>query len=302
MTKDTPPDLFAGDRPHAAAGLRARLAHLTGSRRTETIITAVIVLNAIVLGLETSPAVMASVGPLLMAADKVMLAIFVAEIAARLYVHRLRFFRDPWSVFDFVVVGVALVPATGAFSVLRALRVLRVLRLITVAPSLRKVVSALISAMPGMGAIVMLLGLIFYVASVMATMLFGEQFPQWFGSLGASAYSLFQIMTLESWSMGIVRPVMEVYPYAWAFFVPFILATAFTMLNLFIGVVVSAMQEEHDALIKAEHEEVEAELRRAAVEREGLRQASADETARVIEELRALRGEMESLRAQLASR
>ncbi|MFN4288432.1 MAG: ion transporter [Brevundimonas sp.] len=302
MTKDTPPDLFDGNRQHAAAGLRARLARLTGSRRTETFITLVIVLNAIVLGLETSERVMASVGPLLMGADKVMLAIFVAEIAARLYVHRLRFFRDPWSVFDFVVVGVALIPATGAFSVLRALRVLRVLRLITVAPSLRKVVSALISAMPGMGAIVMLLGLIFYVASVMATMLFGEQFPQWFGSLGASAYSLFQIMTLESWSMGIVRPVMEVYPYAWAFFVPFILATAFTMLNLFIGVVVSAMQEEHDALIKAEHEEVEAELRRAAVEREGLRQASADETARVIEELRALRGEMESLRAQLASR
>ncbi len=177
--------------------LRALLA----SRRTEQVITALIVLNAIILGLETSPAVMAGWGNWLLWADRILLTVFVIEIGARLVVHRLAFFRDPWSLFDFVVVGVALVPATGAFSVLRALRVLRVLRLITVAPSLKRVVSALISALPGMGAIVMLLALVFYVSAVMATMLFGESFPQWFGSLGASAYSLFQIMTLESWSI-----------------------------------------------------------------------------------------------------
>ena len=163
--------------------LRALLA----SRRTEQIITALIVLNAIILGLETSDTVMASWGGWLLWADRILLTVFVIEIAARLVAHRLAFFRDPWSLFDFVVVGVALVPATGAFSVLRALRVLRVLRLITVAPSLKRVVSALISALPGMGAIVMLLGLVFYVSSVMATMLFGEQVPQGFGSLGASA-------------------------------------------------------------------------------------------------------------------
>jgi voltage-gated sodium channel len=278
--------------------LRALLA----SRRTEQVITALIVLNAIILGLETSPTVMASWGRWLHWADSILLTVFVFEIGARLVVHRLAFFRDPWSLFDFVVVGVALVPATGAFSVLRALRVLRVLRLITVAPSLKRVVSALISALPGMGAIVMLLALVFYVSAVMATMLFGESFPQWFGSLGASAYSLFQIMTLESWSMGIVRPVMEVYPYAWAFFVPFILATAFTMLNLFIGVVVSAMQEEHDDLLKAEHEEVEAHLRQAAAERELARTESAAESRAMTDELKALRAEMAELRDLLARR
>ena len=278
--------------------LRALLA----SRRTEQIITALIVLNAIILGLETSDTVMASWGGWLLWADRILLTVFVIEIAARLVAHRLAFFRDPWSLFDFLVVGVALVPATGAFSVLRALRVLRVLRLITVAPSLKRVVAALISALPGMGAIVMLLGLVFYVSSVMATMLFGEQFPQWFGSLGASAYSLFQIMTLESWSMGIVRPVMEVYPWAWAFFVPFILATAFTMLNLFIGVVVNAMQEEHDELLKAEHEEVETQLRQAAAEREQARVESAAEAKAMTKELKAMRAEMADLRRLLAGK
>ena len=159
---------------------------------------------------------------------------------------RLRFFRDPWSLFDFIVVAIALIPATGNLSVLRALRILRVLRLITVVPSLRRVVGGLITALPGMGSIVVLLSLLFYVFAVMATKLFGQSFPEWFGTIGASAYSLFQIMTLESWSMGIVRPVMEQYPYAWAFFVPFIIVTTFAVLNLFIGIVVNAMQTEHE--------------------------------------------------------
>ena len=104
---------------------------------------------------------------------------------------------------------------------------------------MRRVVGGLLSALPGLGSVVAILALIFYVAAVMATQLFGEDFPQWFGTLWKSLYSLFQIMTLESWSMGIVRPVMETHPYAWAFFVPFILIATFTMLNLFIAVVVN---------------------------------------------------------------
>lgn len=261
-----------------------------------------ILLNAVILGLETVPTVMAQAGGPLMLLDKLILAVFVLEIALRIFAYRGAFFKDAWSLFDFTVVAIALVPASGPFAVLRALRVLRVLRVLTFVPSMKKIVGALVQSLNGMLSIAMVLGLVYYVAAVMATKLFGDAFPEWFGNIGRTLYTLFQIMTLESWSMGIVRPVMEVYPYAWAFFVPFILATAFTMLNLFIGVVVSAMQEEHDALIKAEHEEVEAELRRAAEEREGLRQASAEETMRVLEELRAMRTEMQSLRAQLSSR
>src|SRR5690606_25713114 len=165
---------------------------------------------------------------------------------AKLLVRGLRFFRDPWNLFDFVVVAIALVPASGPLTILRALRILRVLRLITIIPSLKRVVGALLGALPGMSSIVLLLVLIFYVGAVMATKLFGDTFPEWFGSLTASIYTLFQIMTLDSWSSGMVRPIMNAYPYAWVFFIPFILITTFTALNLFIGVVVSAMQSEID--------------------------------------------------------
>ena len=92
-----------------------------------------------------------------------------------------------------------------------------------------------------MGSIVLVLLLVYYIAAVMATSLFGTAFPDWFGNVGASMFSLFQIMTLESWSMGIVRPVMEVYPHAWTFFVPFIVVTSFTVLNLFIALIVNSM-------------------------------------------------------------
>ena len=221
---------------------RARLQHLIEHPRTQRTIMALIIINAVVLGLETSAQVMAQAGPLLLALDKAILAVFVVEIAARLWVHRGAFFRDPWSVFDFSVVVIALVPASGPLAVLRALRVLRVLRLLTVVPSMRRVVGALLSAIPGLGSIAMVLGLLFYVFAVIATKLFGTAFPDWFGTLGNSLYTLFQVMTLESWSMGIARPVMEQFPLAWAFFVPFILVATFTMLNLFIAVIVSAMQ------------------------------------------------------------
>jgi voltage-gated sodium channel len=259
--------------------VQATLERILADRRTERTILALIIVNAVTLGLETVPSVMAAAGPALQALDAAILAIFVAEIAGKLVVQQSRFFRDPWNVFDFAVVAIALVPSSGPLAVLRALRVLRVLRLITLMPSLRRVVGALLGALPGMGSIVLLLGLIYYVASVMATKLFGSSFPEWFGSIPASAYSLFQIMTLESWSMGIVRPVMEIYPQAWMFFVPFILATTFTALNLFIGVVVSAMQEEVSA---AGEEAMEKAIERGE--------------AALVEEIQALRAEVTAMR------
>ena len=256
--------------------MRARLEDILSTRTWEGVITALIIANAVTLGLETSGSILARFGPVLHAIDAAILAIFVAEIAARLYVHRLAFFRDPWSVFDFAVVGIALAPASGPFQVLRALRILRVLRLISVVPSLRRVVTGLISALPGMGSIVFLLCIVFYVGAVMATELFGDAFPEWFGSLGLSAYTLFQIMTLESWSMGIVRPVMEAQPYAWVFFVPFILLTSFVVLNLFIGVVVSAMQESVEESAAENRAEIAQEGKSVARSLEAMRREIAD--------------------------
>jgi len=221
---------------------RVRVASFLGHERFQRTILALIIINAVILGLETSRDIMASHGAVLKSIDRAILAVFVVEIALRIFAHRAAFFRDPWSLFDFAVVAIALVPATGQLAVLRALRVLRVLRVLTIVPSMRRVVGGLLAAIPGLSSIAMVLALVFYVFAVITTNLFGADFPDWFGTLGRSLYTLFQVMTLESWSMGIVRPVMEVYPYAWAFFVPFILIATFTMLNLFIGVIVSAMQ------------------------------------------------------------
>jgi len=222
-----------------------RLKSVLDSDGFSRFITAVILVNAVTLGMETSDTIMQRMGQLVLLIDKVCLIIFVTEIAAKLLVRRHRFFLSGWNIFDFLIVGVALVPGAQGFSVLRALRILRVLRVISVAPRLRRVVEGFITALPGMGSVFLLMAIIFYIGAVMATKLFGDSFPDWFGSLALSAYSLFQIMTLESWSMGIVRPVMDIYPYAWAFFVPFIMVTTFAVVNLLVGLIVNSMQDAH---------------------------------------------------------
>jgi len=281
-TDNSQASLAFPDEPDGPLGaVRWRVRRVTESRVFDRVIMTLIVINAVTLGMETSAFLMSRAGAWIDWANTLILWVFVLEIALRLFAQGWAFWRDPWRLFDFAVVGVALLPATGVFSALRAFRILRVLRLISAAPSMRRVVQGLLQAIPGMTSIVLLLLLIFYVFAVMATKLFGASFPDWFGSIGASAYSLFQIMTLESWSMGIVRPVMEQYPYAWAFFVPFIVVTAFMVLNLFIGIIVDAMQSEHFAEAHAEREEAHAEA------------------AQIIEEVRGLRDEIQALRLQM---
>ena len=209
-------------------------------------ITALILVNAITLGLETDQSITARYGGLLHWIDRIILVLFSIELLLKFYVYRFRFFRSGWNLFDLAIVAIALAPTSGALTVLRALRILRVLRLISVVPQLRRVVSAIGHSIPGMVSVVGVLGLIFYVASVLATKLFGTypdpNMQEWFGSIGASAYTLFQIMTLESWSMGVVRPTMELFPWAWSFFIPFIIITSFAVLNFFIGIIVDSMQ------------------------------------------------------------
>ena len=227
------------------SGFRAKLADWLETPKVRFTIIGVIIFNAIILGLETSPTIMAAAGPLITALDWACLSIFVLEIALKLIAHGTRFFRSGWNVFDFIIVGIALVPSAHGLSVLRAMRILRVLRVISVAPSLRRVVEGFVTALPGMGSVFLLMGIIFYIGAVMATKLFGGAFPDWFGSIGASLYTLFQVMTLESWSMGIVRPVLEVFPFAWVFFVPFIMVTTFAVVNLLVGLIVNSMQDAH---------------------------------------------------------
>ena len=225
--------------------MRARLDTWLKQVWVSQCIVTVIILNAIILGMETSPGLMANFGPIILALDNICLAIFTIEILLKLIAQGPKFFRNGWNLFDFVIVGIALMPASQGLSVLRALRILRVLRVISVAPSLRRVVEGFITALPGMGSVFLLMAIIFYIGAVMATKLFAASFPEWFGSLPGSAYTLFQIMTLESWSMGIVRPVMVEFPYAWMFFVPFIMMTTFAVVNLLVGLIVNSMQDAH---------------------------------------------------------
>ena len=265
---------------------RDGLREFVESRLFNAFVTAVIVMNAITLGLETSPAIVAIAGPVLHFADRAALWVFTVELLLKLRVYRGQFFKDGWNVFDFTIVTIAWIPAAGPLSVLRALRIMRVLRLVSIVPSMRMVVGALFKALPGMGSIVTVLILVFYIAAVMATNLFGAAFPHWFGNVGASMFSLFQIMTLESWSMGIVRPVMNVYPYAWAFFVPFIIVTSFTVLNLFIALIVNSMQ----ALNAETAEDIQESAEVAHNEREVLAQQISDLTR----EVRRLRGRLDA--------
>ncbi|SEM89473.1 voltage-gated sodium channel [Pseudorhodobacter antarcticus] len=227
--------------------LRQRVAHWIDHPLTQRVIIGVILFNAVLLGLETSQTVMATYGPLILLLDTLCLTIFIVEITLKLFAHGWRFFKSGWNIFDFVVIGIAIMPGAHSLSVLRAMRILRVLRVISVVPSLRRVVEGFVTALPGMGSVFVLMAIIFYIGAVMSTKLFGADYPEWFGTMGRSAYSLFQIMTLESWSMGIVRPIMADFPYAWAFFIPFIMMTTFAVVNLLVGLIVNSMQDAHNA-------------------------------------------------------
>jgi len=277
--------LVAGSEEAALIGILRRIVE---DPRTDRVVMALIVFNAVTLGIETSHTAMDRFGPVLSAIDRIVVAVFVLELTARLIVQRASFFRDGWNIFDLIVVGIAVAPATEAFSVLRALRVLRLLRLITVVPTLRRVVGGLIASLPGMGSIFLLILLVYYVAAVMAVNLYGEEFPDLFGTLGRSLFTLFTIMTLEGWVEGVVKPIMEKHPYAWLFFIPFIIGTTFTILNLFIGVIVGAMQEEHEKVAKAE---LEAE-----------RDIIEEETAPVLRELKQVKAELAALRQEITGR
>ena len=266
----------------------AKLQKIVDDPHTERVIMALIIANAVILGMQTYPRMMDAIGPLLEILDRIILAVFVIEITARIIVHRWAFFRDPWSLFDFIVVAIALVPATDNFTVLRALRVLRVLRLVTAVPTLRRVVAGFFASLPGMGAIGFLIGLLYYVFAIIAIRLFGADNPELFGTLGKSLYTLFTVMTLEGWTNDVAKPVMEHHPWAWIFFVTYIVLTTFMVLNLFIGVVVNAMQAEA--------------LKEEAAEREVERVIIHEEAAPILAEVKRLSSELAALRKDLAAK
>jgi voltage-gated sodium channel len=221
---------------------RRRLGEWIESPRVQNFIIGVILLNAVTLGMETSSYLMSTIGGVLMALEYTALTIFVLEILIKLVAFRHRFFRSSWNVFDFIIVGISVVPAAVPLTVLRTLRVLRALRLLRTLPRLRLIVEGVLRVLPDMGWVFLLLVLVFYVFSVIGTKLFAASFPAEFGNIGDTMFTLFQVMTLESWASLVARPVMAKYPFAWIYFVAFVLTASFIVLNMVIGVVVTAFQ------------------------------------------------------------
>lgn len=287
---------------------RSDAARLVGHSRFDQAIIALIILNALLLGLETSATVRESYGGLLNVLDNAILFIFTVEIALRIYAHRLDFFRSPWGWFDLFVVSVSYLPNLGGLSALRVLRIFRLFRLISMVPKMRRVIDGLFASLPGMGGVVAVLALIFYVSAVITTSLFGQAefatlpegvteedmatMRELYGTLGASFFTLFQLMTLEDWAGGIVLPTLKVFPNAMLFFIPYIIITAFAVLNLFIGIIVDGMQDDRDLA------EEEADQRRFERAEPSRRQHAAHEDRRfeeMMEELRAVKLELAAL-------
>lgn len=257
---------------------------LIETRLFSSTITFLIIANAVVLGVLTYAASLpAGLVTALTFFDTAVTIVFAVEIGLKLLVYRLQFFKLGWNWFDFIVVGISLIPGGTAFSVLRALRVLRVLRLLHVVPTMRRITEALLSALPGMGAILAILGLIFYVSTVMATYLFsGSQNTENFASLAASSLTMFEVLTMEGWN-GHMRDLLDEYPWAWAFFIPFILFTVWAILNLFTAVIVDALQDGAMETMIEQEEKIGAELQA----QEALEVVRHQELLALIAELRA---------------
>lgn len=216
---------------------------VTSSKIFKNTIVLIILINSIVLGLITSEAIYAKFGELLEFILSACVVIFTVEITLRIIAKGWRFFLNGWNIFDFLLITMALMPETGAAITFRVFRVLRALRMVSSMKKLRHIVSAILVSAPHVFWAAVLEMIIFYIFGIMGQNLFHEAFPQWFGTLGETIYTLFQVTTLESWSMGIARPVMKVYPWAWMYFVPFVMISSYIVLNVVVGVVVNATSD-----------------------------------------------------------
>ncbi|CAM3805460.1 ion transporter [Alkalicoccus chagannorensis] len=241
---------------------KSRLRKIVQSNWFTWIILAVIMFNAAVVGIETYPGVYENNQGLFLTIDRVLLWIFTVEIAMRFAAEKSwkDFFSSGWNWFDFLIVAAGHIFAGAHFvTVLRILRVLRVFRAVSVIPSLRRLVDALLLTIPSLGNILLLMGIIFYIFGVIGTMLFQETAPEYFGTLELSLLTLFQVVTLESWASQVMRPIMEELWWSWMYFVAFVLVGTFVVFNLFIGVIVNNVEKADDS--ESPEEETQRELR-----------------------------------------
>lgn len=285
------------DRDHAASRLEKFIE--TDAFRSAVIV--LIIINAIILGILTyredlSPTLVLCLEII----DEAITYIFVVEILAKLIAYRHHFFKSGWNGFDFVVVAIALIPGSREVSVLRAMRVLRVLRLLQFVPVLRRITEALLKALPDMSAVVAILTLFIYVGAVMGTYMFGDtdnpEVLQLFGDLPSSAYTMFQVMTLDGWRFEVVQKVIDDgNPFAWVFFLTFIFLASFAVLNLFIALIVDALQQEQNAMRSEQQQDILEELEEIEEETEEVHR----EMDEVLDIVKQLRSEIADLKSSL---
>lgn len=256
-------------------------------------ILVVIIINAVLLGLQTSKTVMENMGGVLEIVDEIFLGIFILEMILKIIAYGLSYFKDGWNWFDMIIILLSVLSSLSFLSAFRVFRIFRVfrslkamrgMRMMSSLRHLRVIVQAIGRSIPSIAWTALLLVLIYYIFSIIGVSMFGEEFPDWFGNIGKSMYTLFQVMTLESWSMGISRPVMEVFSYAWMYFVPFVLISSFIVMNVVVGIVVNAISEVAEA--------TKIEKKTAEAEQEEL---PADNNAKIAEEIAEVRKHLEEL-------
>jgi len=269
---------------------------LTESWAFKNFILLCIVINAIALGVDANFGESNPWHRYIEQLDDIFLAIFTLELVLEFLAQGVRrYVNDGWNLFDCIVVGISYIAMSPAIAALRTLRVLRVLRLVSNVPPMRRVVEALIGAAPGIIATTMVLAVVFYIGSVMATTLFAERFPEEFGDLGRSALKLFQLTLFDDWGTT-VAALNAVYPWAWVFILGFTILSAFAVLNLFIGVIVDAVQEtrmsEQTEAIKREVDEIDLSVGGLSEQ-----QSAAQQDLRIIlRELKTMRAELAAMR------
>ena len=257
------------------------------------IILFVIVFNSVIMGVETIRNLSDGAVSVLATINTVCLWIFIIEIIVKLLAYGLAYFKDPWNWFDIIIVGVSMASGLAFMSAFRAVRVLRVLKslkalrgtkLIGSVKHLQVIINAIVKSIPSILWTGILLILIYYIFALIGVNLFGETFPDWFGTIGKAMYTLFQVMTLESWSMGISRPVMEAFPYAWAYFVPYVLLSSFVVMNVVVGIVVNSISEVTAESNAEDKEEASSEVSRTEL----------------LEEMRALKEQLDRMEKAMA--
>ena len=219
---------------------------LTKSKRFEYFIVALILLNAVLLGVETLPQVMNGFSFWVQLGFQVTLGIFIVEAALKMFAQWPRpdrYFRDGWNVFDFAIIALALVPATGSFAIIaRMARLLRLLRLVSAVPELRLIVATLVRSIPSMMHVVVLMSLMVYVYAIIGYQMFHEHDPEHWRNLGIALLSLFRVVTLEDWT-DIMYKAMELHPLTWMYFVSFVIFGTFVVINMFIAVVINNLDD-----------------------------------------------------------